>query len=159
MPDLTICGVVVKSHGLKGQVIIHFYQLIQQPRFLTIALADGNSVPYRITLFKPHQKEWLVAFEGLNTVTDVGILIKRNVLIDPQFLKPTNAVSRIGYQCFDKTYGFFGIVSKEIKNQNAQWFEIEPGNRIIPQIQDWIKSIDASAKTIHFELPDRKSVV
>jgi len=54
----------------------------------------------------------------------------------------------------NKTYGFFGIVSKEIKNQNAQWFEIEPGNRIIPQIQDWIKSIDASAKTIHFELPE-----
>lgn len=154
MPDLVTCGVIVKTHGLKGQVLVHFDKALLKPQFLTVALADGNFVPFRITLFKPHQKLWLVAFEGLKSVAEVQVLLKRNVLVDIGVIQENRYVSKIGFQCFDLKYGFFGTVSKEIKNQNAHWFEIEPGNRIIPQIEAWITSVDESAKTIHFELPE-----
>jgi ribosomal 30S subunit maturation factor RimM len=154
MPELIECGTILKTHGLKGQLIIQLNKTLQSPAFLCIALKDGNRVPYRIIQLKSHQRHWLVSFEGITDLNTAQSLVKRSLFASSIHVIENTSSSKIGYQCVDVHAGFFGTVQNQYTKGTQMWLEIDPHQRVLPWVEDWISYIDESKKTICFELPD-----
>lgn len=59
-------GVVVKPHGIRGEVVVHPVTNRPEPRFSAGAVLDTDEGPLEVVAGRPHQGRWLVTFAGVH---------------------------------------------------------------------------------------------
>jgi len=64
-PDLLEVGVVVKPHGIRGDVIVDLFTNRPETRVAPGAVLVTDGGPLRIVSSRPHQGRWIVVFDGV----------------------------------------------------------------------------------------------
>jgi len=64
-PDLLEVGVVVKPHGIRGDVIVDLFTNRPETRVAPGAVLVTDGGPLKIVSSRPHQGRWIVVFDGV----------------------------------------------------------------------------------------------
>jgi len=76
-------GVVVRPHGLRGEVVVDL--LSNRPERLApgSTLLDASGRPYRVVAARPHGRRHLVHFEGITTIEEAEACRGTELLAHP----------------------------------------------------------------------------
>ena len=163
--DCFSLGKITKPHGLKGEVII--WLDVDMPEnyenldavFLEI---KGQLVPYLIEEIQVRGKKSIVKFEDINTIE------MTEAIVDAAAFLPLKALPKlkgnqfyyhevIGYELYDnmtqKSLGILKAIYESI-GQDLFAIDIEESEILIPIVDNFIQSIDHTAKRISLDLPD-----
>jgi 16S rRNA processing protein RimM len=82
-------GRIVKPHGLRGEVIVHLVT-DRVERLAPGVTLHSPAGPLRVEHSRPHQRRWIVAFEGVSDRTGAeslhGLVLEAAPLEDPDAL-------------------------------------------------------------------------
>ncbi|MHB1485966.1 MAG: ribosome maturation factor RimM [Acidimicrobiales bacterium] len=86
-------GVIVKPHGLRGEVVVHLTtnrtERLDVGSALDATRGDPDQVVSRLVVerSRPHQGRWIVVFTGVGTLEEAeslrGLILKAEALDDP----------------------------------------------------------------------------
>lgn len=89
MTDLLEVGRITKPHGIKGEVIVRLIS-DRAERVAPGFVLQSDRGPLTVQSSRPHQRDWIVAFEGVpdrNTAETMrGLMLRAEPLDDPDVL-------------------------------------------------------------------------
>ena len=89
MTDLLEVGHITKPHGIKGEVIVRLIS-DRAERVAPGFVLQSDRGPLTVESSRPHQRDWIVAFEGVpdrNTAETMrGLVLRAAPLDDPDVL-------------------------------------------------------------------------
>ena len=89
MSDLLEVGRITKPHGIKGEVIVRLVS-DRAERVAPGFVLQSDRGPLTVESSRPHQRDWIVAFEGVpdrNTAETMrGLMLRAEPLDDPDVL-------------------------------------------------------------------------
>lgn len=89
MTDLLEVGRITKPHGIKGEVIVRLIS-DRAERVAPGFVLQSDRGPLTVESSRPHQRDWIVAFEGVpdrNTAETMrGLMLRAEPLDDPDVL-------------------------------------------------------------------------
>ena len=161
-------GVIVKAHGIAGEIIIRLFNEFSiddmDTDFLFVDM-DGGLVPFYLeearqrnktdVLAKPEQvKDEKSAAQMLNA--PVYIEKAKSTDDEPDGEQDTSAYQLIGYRCQAIGYGSIGeiVAIKEISKNPLFEIDCEGKEILVPIAGDFIADIDDENRTIVFDLPE-----
>ncbi len=162
-------GVIVKSHGIAGEIVIRLFNEFSiddlDTKFLFVDL-DGGLVPFFLEEARQRNKTDVLAKleqikddKGADQVMDAPVYVEKlastntsNSASEQGF----SAYQLIGYQCQAVGYGPIGevVAIKEISKNPLFELEYDGRELLIPIVEDFIVGIDDESRTIVFELPE-----
>ena len=165
LDDCFELGYIVKTHGVKGQVVAIF--VVDYPEdyeelesfFLLMA---GKLVPFFIERIEPQAgAKFILKFEDLNTIAEAEKL-KSTTLYLPLSELPELDEDQfyfhetVGYQVIDENLGELGTVKEfyEMPNQDLMAMEYHGHEILIPVADDIILKTDKEAKKMFVKLPE-----
>jgi 16S rRNA processing protein RimM len=82
-------GVITKPHGIRGEVIVRLTS-DRTERLDRGAVLESDRGPMIVVASRPHQRDWIVAFEGVRDRNDAeglrGVVLRAEPLDDPDAL-------------------------------------------------------------------------
>ncbi|MDB9701655.1 ribosome maturation factor RimM [Salibacteraceae bacterium] len=156
----TEIGVVVKPHGLKGEIVLkieaNFSDVIDTSDVLFVN-HNGSMVPFILESTARLNKGLVkVKFAGINSAAEVDPLRGRSVMQLTAQLNIENQLDLVGFAIHDK----LGEVLGEIQYVNDSGVQtllevLRNGCEIyIPLVSDFIVEVDESKKVLILDLPD-----
>jgi 16S rRNA processing protein RimM len=156
----TEIGVVVKPHGLKGDIVVkieaNFSDVINQSDALFIN-HNGSMVPFILessaTLNKGLVK---VKFAGITSAAEVDKLRGRPVMQLTALLNIENQLDFLGFQIHDKQGEAIGEI-QYVNDSGVQTLleVLRNGDEIyIPLVSEFIVEVDESNKILVLDLPE-----
>ena len=165
LDDCFELGYIVKTHGVKGQVVALFdvdYPEDYEELESVFLLMAGKLVPFFIERIE-HQSgaKFILKFEDLNTIAEAEKL-KSTTLYLPLSELPELEEDQfyfhetVGYQVIDEKLGELGTVKEfyEMPNQDLMAMEYQGHEILIPVADDIILKTDKVARKIFVKLPD-----
>ncbi|MDT7832394.1 ribosome maturation factor RimM [Flavobacteriaceae bacterium S356] len=163
--DCFYLGKIVRKHSFKGEVVIKLDtdepELYRKMESVFVELGN-NLVPFLIEKSSLHKGNQLrVLFEDLYTEEEADSILKSDIYL-PLDMLPTLSGDKfyyhevIGFTIEDVNFGAVGTIV-HINDSAAQpLFEIDRnGSEVfIPMIDDFIKKVDRTNKTIVVETPE-----
>jgi 16S rRNA processing protein RimM len=162
--DCFYLGKIVRKHSFKGEVVIKLDtdepELYQNMESVFVDLGN-NLIPFFIDkslLQKGNQLR--VQFEDVYSEEEADSILKAEVYL-PLDLLPKLSGNKfyfheiIGFKIEDANFGLVGTIDG-VNDKTAQpLFEISNGDKevFIPMIDDFIKKVDRTNKTIEVETP------
>ena len=165
LDDCFELGYIVKTHGVKGQVVALFdvdYPEDYEELESVFLLMAGKLVPFFIERIEPQAgAKFIIKFEDLNTIAEAEKL-KSTTLYLPLSELPELEEDQfyfhetVGYQVIDEKLGELGTVKEfyEMPNQDLMAMEYQGHEILIPVADDIILKTDKVARKIFVKLPD-----
>lgn len=119
-------GRVVKPHGLKGQVIVEL--ITNRTERLVVGARFGD---LEVIEVKPHQKRWIVAFEGVNSREEAELL--RGVVLSAEPIEDPDALwvhELIGAAVVDTSGAALGTVTAVEANPASDLLVLDGGGLV-----------------------------
>jgi len=154
-------GYVKKAHGIKGEVLVHFYEsdVSFLKKDLVIAL-DGTT--YTIGNLKPHKSEYIVTLKEVVDRNSSELLKGKKFFINSSLTDKINNSgdlflgSIIEYTLFnlDKKMGVIKSLTKTKAHDLVQ-IELCNSDAVVdlPWVDDFIVKVDHELKSVFFEAP------
>ncbi|MDQ1402055.1 MAG: rRNA processing protein RimM [Actinomycetota bacterium] len=124
-------GRVGKPHGLKGEVMVHLVTDRTERVAPGTVLATDRGEPLTVVRSSPHQKNWIVAFEGVTSREGAealrGTLLQAEPLDDPDALWVHELV---GSEVVDLTGRSHGLVTAVEANPASDLLVLEGGGLV-----------------------------
>lgn len=165
LDDCFELGYIVKTHGVKGQVVAFFdvdfpedYEELESV-FLLMA---GKLVPFFIERIEPQAgAKFILKFEDLNTIAEAEKL-KSTTLYLPLSELPELDEDQfyfhetVGYKVVDEEKGELGSVTEffAMPTQDLMAMQYEGHEVLIPVTDDIVLRTDKAAKKIFVKLPE-----
>jgi 16S rRNA processing protein RimM len=158
-------GTLVKTHGIKGELVIKLNNLLAEDLiemesvFLEI---EGLLVPFFIeTIYAVTSQTCIVQFERLNSesksteFTGCRVYTDKNITDIPDNI-PSSLSEFIGFNIEDTQIGFHGIIDDVLDVSKNPLFRVLYNNQevLIPAQPGFIIRIDDKKKIIYVSLPD-----
>ncbi|MBK0401937.1 16S rRNA processing protein RimM [Adhaeribacter sp. BT258] len=165
LDDCFELGYIVKTHGVKGQVVALFdvdYPEDYEELESVFLLMAGKLVPFFIERIEPQAGgKFILKFEDLNTIAEAEKL-KSTTLYLPLSELPELDEDQfyfhetVGYQVIDENLGELGTVKEfyEMPNQDLMAMEYQGHEILIPVADDIVLRTDKVARKIFVKLPD-----
>jgi 16S rRNA processing protein RimM len=155
--ELGEIGYFSKTHGIKGQLILKcdrdFY--FEEAKALFIE-RSGSKAPYFVSEIKETNDSLIVLLEEVNSVEQAKLLVGKKVFADASLFDEEDKQDNwIGYELVDEERGSLGKII-EVSDNGAQLLVsvlYKEKEVILPLTDDFIESIDDSAKIIKFKAP------
>ena len=120
-------GSITKPHGIRGEVIVRL-TTDRTERLDPGTVLESDRGPLRVRSSRPHQRDWIVAFEGVpdrNTAETMrGIVLRAEPLEDPDALWVHELV---GARVVDVDGGEHGVVSAVEANPASDLLVLDNG--------------------------------
>jgi 16S rRNA processing protein RimM len=158
-------GLVLKPHGLKGEVTISIDDDVPND-FATLDAVflrrnDGPLVPYFIQAASVRGDKAFVKFEDVDT-PEAAQTISKHAIFLPKTARPKSARGEfyddeiVNFEVTDTTAGVLGHVTDVMQAGANRLLVIMQGEKevLIPVNSPFILSINKSKKTISVELPE-----
>ena len=165
MIDYLKVGTIVNTHALQGELRIfsesHFKEERFKPGSELFIDYNGELVAVKIKSHRPNKTVELVKFEGLNHINVVEKYKGCDLLIDATKLSELTDNEFYFHEimgCFVKTVAgeeLGEIVDILQPGANDVWVIKKPGEKkelLIPYIEDVVKNVDITNKTVLVEL-------
>ncbi|MEM9033240.1 MAG: ribosome maturation factor RimM [Actinomycetota bacterium] len=142
-------GQVGKAHGLRGDVMVRFTSDVEERR-RPGATFETDKGPLRIISARPHQKSWLVTFEGVTDRAGAdairGLALRAEAVEDPDVVFVHEVVGR---RLVDETGTDRGEIVAMEANPAADLLVLDDG-RVVPltfvvEIDDDVVRVEAPA--------------
>lgn len=158
-------GFIVKTHGVKGQVVAFFdvdYPEDYEDLESVFLEQGGRLVPFFIDAMEPQQKgRFIIRFEDIKTIEQAEKL-RNTALYLPLDELPELEEDQfyfhdvIGYQIVDANYGELGTVKEfyDLPQQQLMAMDYMDQEMLIPVIEDIAMRADHMAKVLHINLPE-----
>ena len=156
-----LIGYVKNTHNLKGELIFNikdfFINQFTETEQIFIYI-DNLPVPFFIKQIKPHNNQFIVKLDDVNTIEKASELIGCKIFVDKQKLKNKNLNNLnelISRKVIDENNNTIGLVSNflDYDKNNLLVVKSKEGKEIlIPVNSDFIKSINSN--NIIVNLPD-----
>ena len=163
--DLLEVGVVVGTHGLKGDLKIRPLPTgdLALPGARTVYLRNNDGLPVRHEAVRssPHKQNVLLRLSGLETLAAVEGLVGAIVLMDKAEL-PELADDQFywsdleGMTVVDRQHGLIGRIVGMFSTPAHDILEIEgpAGEVLIPAVVPFLVDLDRDNGCLHVDLPD-----
>jgi len=164
MNDFFYLGVVTKTFGYKGQVVVYL-DTDEPEKYKTLEAVfvkdDDEMLPYMIEDFI-----YKGANQAILTFADVGgedakRLVKAELYLPLNLLPPLSGNKFyfhevIGFEVIDKERGNIGkcVDFMEISRQPIMQIDYQGTEILIPAVDDIFETVDRENKTIHISAPD-----
>jgi 16S rRNA processing protein RimM len=158
-------GYIVKTHGVKGQVVAFFdvdYPEDYEDLESVFLEQGGRLVPFFIDSMEPQQKgRFIIRFEDIKTIEQAEKL-RNTPLYLPLDELPELEEDQfyfhevIGYQIADANHGNLGTVKAfyDLPQQQLMAMDYMDQEMLIPVIDDIDMRADHDAKILHINLPE-----
>ncbi|MCP4460207.1 MAG: 16S rRNA processing protein RimM [Cytophagales bacterium] len=156
-------GDILKTHGLKGEVITHFdvdspsdYRNLES----VFILQSGKMIPFFVSTIRLQGDKARIAFEDITNIDHAQELVGAELYL------PINQLPELG----KSAYYFHEVIGYSIHQDKVELGEIteiydqehnplfafvHQGKEVLVPFQDhFILKVDKSAKEIHINLPD-----
>jgi len=163
--DCFLLGHIVKTHGIKGQVVAFFdvdYPEDYDDLESVFLEQQGRLIPFFIDKMEPVQKgRFIITFEDIKTIEQAEKL--RNVsLYLPLDELPELEEGQfyfhevIGYQVVDQNHGPLGTVKDfyDMPQQQLMAMEDNGQEMLVPVLDEVFVRADHEAKVLHVNLPE-----
>ena len=163
--DCFYLGRIVKKYSFKGEVLAKLDT--DQPDLYdnldaVFVLHKQSLIPFFIEHSQLHKSDLLrIKFEDISTEEDAEALLKSELYLPLEMLPPLEGNKFyyhevIGFTITDINFGPVGIITGINDNTAQALFEIDRDGIeiLIPMHDEFIKTVDRSAKTIQIEAPE-----
>lgn len=164
--NFVTCGEVVKTHGKDGQIKVNFVEQFakeyQKGDWLFVEISK-KPVPFFIEgIDYTGDNLPVIKLEDITSPEAALGLVKKALLFPLESLgswaeDPLNFLTLKGYELFDQTHHFKGVI-KEIALQTDQFlFTIEQPNgatSLFPCHSSWVKDLDRESGYLIVDLPE-----
>lgn len=161
-PAFLAVGKLRRPHGVKGEAIMDVLTDFPERLQVGVLLYAGEShLPLRIRSIRPHDKVFLVAFEGLFTPETVGEH-RNQILYVPAADRPALPQGEyyhhelLGLRVIDETGQFLGVITSilETGGANDVYLVASQENRelLLPDIKEVVLSIDLKSGEMRVHL-------
>jgi 16S rRNA processing protein RimM len=163
--DFYYLGKILKTHGNKGQVLVHFdvddpeaYENLESV-YLDL---HGERIPFFIaTIELKHNRKAVAAFQDFNSLEDAESLQGVEMYL-PVTQLPKLSGNRFyyheikGYQVLDTVHGNIGVVEDILELPHQSLFQIRFGEReiLVPIVDEIIRKVDRKNKILSIEAPE-----
>lgn len=131
-PRLLEVGRIGKAHALKGEVVVDFTTDRAAERAAPGSELVAGDVTLRILASRPHQRKWLVCFEGVNDRNQAealrGVALKAEPVDDPDALFVHELIGKV---LVDQDGNDHGPIAAVVDNPASDLLELEDG-RLVP---------------------------
>jgi 16S rRNA processing protein RimM len=163
--DLLEVGVVVGTHGLKGDLKIRPLPTgdLALPGARTVYLRNSEGLPvrYQAVRSSPHKQNILLRLSGLENLAAVEDLVGASVLMDnadlPELDDDQFYWSDLeGLTVVDRQHGEIGRVVGMFSTPAHDILEIEgpAGEILVPAVEPFLVELDRDKDCLHVDLPD-----
>ena len=165
LDDCFELGYIVRTHGVKGQVIAFFdvdYPEDYEELESVFLLINGKLVPFFIERIEPQAgAKFIIKFEDLNAIAEAEKLKSVKLYLplselpeldDDQFYFHET----VGYQVIDENLGELGTVKEfyEMPTQDLMAMEYQGHEILIPVADDIVLKTDKEAKKMFVKLTE-----
>ncbi|MFZ4522448.1 MAG: ribosome maturation factor RimM [Bacteroidales bacterium] len=162
--DFYYLGKILKTHGNKGQVLIHLdvddpetYQNLESV-YLDL---HGERIPFFISSVDlKHNRKAVVQFQDFDTLEDAESLQGLEMYLPVTDLPPLKGNQFyyheiIGYQVVDVEHGNIGTIEEILELPHQSLFQIRHGEKeiLIPIVDEIIQKVDRRKKNLLIEAP------
>lgn len=157
-------GYVIRTHGVKGQVRISFFENIKElsQKDALFLLLKENKIPFFINSVEyVNDTNAFIAFEGIDSKEDAELFTKKPVWATKNYSieeneKVTAGEIFLGYTLQDKTTGKIGKVINVFDAQEYALAEVDykGKNILIPLHKNILIRTDKKKKILYLDLPD-----
>lgn len=156
--DLTEIGYFSKTHGVKGHLILktelEFY--IDEVNAFFIE-ASGGKAPYFVSEIRETNTGIIVLLESVDAIEKAKLLLRKKAFIDTKFIAPQEEQDNwVGFELIDAHFGSLGNILEVTDTGTQILVNIRYKDKeiILPLVEDFIESIDQTAKKIKFKAPE-----
>ena len=126
--DLLEIGLVTKSHGLRGEVVVKLLSNLVEQRTSSGSKFFINNKPYKLEKAKEHSGKWLFKFDGINSREKAQSLSGSKLMAEP--IEVANVLmlhNLIGCKVIDQMGTDRGVVESIVQNPVSDLLELESG--------------------------------
>lgn len=163
--DCFLLGHIVKTHGIKGQVVAFFdvdYPEDYDDLESVFLEQGGRLTPFFIEKMEPQQKgRFIIQFEDIKTIEQAEKLRNTSLYLPLDELPELEEGQFyfhevIGYQVVDQGHGNLGIVKDfyDMPQQQLMAMEYNGQEMLIPVTDEIFLRADHEAKELHLNLPE-----
>ena len=157
-------GTITRTHGVKGNVIIHLD--VDDPaayRKLKAAflLIGAKPEPYKIVTSSVSGENLNVHFEGIDDMDTAEKLVQTEVMLPIDQLPDLKGKriyfhEAVGMQVIDKQEGLLGVIQKiyDLPEQPVAAVDFNGKELLFPLITEFIDRIDRENRILHVNLPE-----
>lgn len=151
-------GYFSKTHGVKGHLILktEFELFIDEIKAFFIE-ASGGKAPYFVSEIRESNNGIIVLLETVDVIEKAKLLLRKKVFIDAAFVAEQEEEDDwVGFELIDAHFGSLGNIL-EVTDTGTQILvsiRYKEKEIILPLADDFIESIDQSAKKIKFKAPE-----
>ena len=163
-PDFILVGLVIRTHGLRGEVRIETHSDVPD-RFepggrLRLVVPGGRARDVRIASFRPVRGGGLVRFVGCDDRDQAQEL--RGARLEVSRSEVPRApeglyyhFDLVGCRCIDAASGELGEVTAVVEDGGGTLLEIKSGNAVlpIPFVEAFLENVDIARQEIRLRLP------
>jgi 16S rRNA processing protein RimM len=156
-------GSILKSTGVKGELKLEVEENLEDDVLKAkhiFVLINGDFVPYFVESVRD-QDSIIIKFddvhnpESANKLTRKEIYLRDNQITSKKYHKGQELSSLIGYRLYNEDTLVSIIDNISILPQQIMAeFEYMGKSKMVPLVEDWIKSIHHKEKRINMVLPD-----
>ena len=165
LDDCFQLGYIVRTHGIKGQVIAFFdvdYPEDYEELESVFLLINGKLVPFFIDRIEPQAAaKFILKFEDLDTIQEAeklkGVALYLPLTELPELEEDQFYFHEvIGYQVIDEAKGELGTVTDffAMPNQDLMAMDFQGQEVLIPVADEIILRTDKASKKIFVKLPE-----
>ncbi|MEI7727734.1 MAG: ribosome maturation factor RimM [Bacteroidota bacterium] len=162
--DFYYLGKVLKTHGNKGQVMVHLdvddpetYETLESV-YLDL---HGERIPFFIaSLDLKHNRKAVVKFQDFDTLEDAESLQGLEMYLPITELPPLKGNrfyyhEIIGFGVVDQNHGDIGVIADILELPHQALFQIRHGDKeiLIPIVDEIIQKVDRKKKLLLIEAP------
>ncbi len=148
-PRLLEVGTIGKAHGLKGEVVVDFVTDRLEERTAAGAELLAGDRRFVVVTARPHQKKWLVAFDGIRDRNEAealrGLVLSAPALDDPEAVFVHELIDKT---LVDQHGTAHGPIVAVVDNPASDLLELADG-RLVPLTF----LVDADAETVQVSVP------
>lgn len=155
--ELTEIGYFSKTHGVKGQLILKTERDFDPEAVKAVFIeSPTGKAPYFISEIKESNNGLIVNLEDVLAIEKAKLLLGKKVFIDAALVEEEEVSEWLGFEVIDKQYGSLGIITSSSDNGSQQLINLlfKGKEIILPLVDDFIESIDETAKKLYFNAPE-----
>lgn len=162
--DFTVLGKITGVHGLKGKLRLYSYSgsvSSLKPGVKILVKNRGKEIFFDVTGISAQKKNFLISFEGVDTVESAQTLTGSKILIENSSLPdlPEGEYywkDLIGLMVNSSDGTCFGTIKTIMETGSNDVFVVKDGEKeiLIPFIDQVVKNVDLENGNVLVELPD-----
>lgn len=156
--ELTVVGMILKPHGIMGEVTCSFSSEIdfENTEFFILCV-DGIFVPFYVDSYRGKKSDTMILkFDGVNSEEEAKSFVGADIYLPCSFLddEEQNLTYHyfVGFTVEDRILGTIGEIDDVDDATENVLFVV--GDKLIPVVMDFIEDVDHSQKILYTRLPE-----